>query len=166
MTSADWQFASEIAQGLGSILSVFLAGWAAFIVQRYTRRKDRLDYLNHRWSIQQDINLQNVSDPKIALNFEKLVYGSHSSVTEQEARTYFTFFLILNLVQNDWFAFREGMISRKEWDDYGFATLNLVARHASTIRYLVRHRGYSAEFADEVIKILERAAPIPPSQED
>jgi hypothetical protein len=162
MTTAQWEFASTIAQGIGSILSVALAWWAAAKVYEYTKRKDRLDFLNQKWSIQQDINLQTLGNRDLAVDFEKIVYGDHQPVDEDVARRHFTLFLMLNLVQSDWFAYRENMITLDEFRQFALAKLNLLARQAEMVRYLVDSRGYPTDFAEEVKALMKRTTPIAP----
>ena len=155
----DWGNGSDVAQAVSSGLSLALTAWIAWRVHRYTKRKDRLDFLGHKWSIQQDINLNSAGDARLALDFERMAYGDDVALDEASARRHFALFLQLNLVQSDWFAYQEDIITLDEFRRYAVTKLNIVARQRRAIEYLVDHRGYSAEFAREVKAILAKAIP-------
>lgn len=157
-----WTEISDIVQGVSSVLSLILTAVITLLIQQYTKRKDRLDYLSHKWAIQQDINLQTIGDPNIALKFEQMVYGDSAELDEGTAHRHFALFLIINLVQSDWFALQQRMISPEEFEQSSLATLGLIVRRRETIEYLLEHRNYPKGFADAVKRLLLKATPPPP----
>jgi hypothetical protein len=161
MAQEDWQLVSALAQGLGSILSVVITAWIAVMVRRYTKRKDHLDFLNHKWSIQQQINLDTLGRCDLALDFERMVYGDSAPVSEADASRNIALFLQINLIQSDWFAYREKMISLEEFNSYTLSKLNMLVRQRPLIEYLLEHRGYHRDFADHVKTLIKEARPLP-----
>ena len=113
-------------------------------------------------------NLATVTNPDVALDFERIVYGDDAGPDESTARRRFQLFLILNLVQTDWFLKEEGILPEERFKQLALNHLSLIARHQKTIEYLVEQRDYSKEFAQEVKTLLRKTKPpipVPPLKE-
>lgn len=66
---------SQIAQGIGSILTVLITIYVAFLVQAYTRKKDKLQVIIQKWTELQTINLAILANDKNMIAMEKIIYG-------------------------------------------------------------------------------------------
>lgn len=165
MDSSSIVIWSQVAEGAGSLASVLISGLIAIFVYKYTRNKDRLDFLLNRWSSQQEININQLNDDRNLEAFEKIVYGDSFKTSITEARKRFHLFLIINGVQNNFFALNEGIISEGEFDSMSIPTLKLIVNQKQEVLYLLRERGYTDEFRAKVLNLLDRVTPpVPPSR--
>ena len=158
----DWQFWSSIAQGVGGIGSVFASTAVAVIVYRYTNRKDRFEYLSKRWQSQQDLNIAALQDSNLLIASEKLIYGENYTVDIDRARKYFYIFTILNMILQIYIGFKLKIIPIDEYNAHCRTTVRLLKNEESLVIYLLKERGYSEDFSNEVRSLLKEAtAPHP-----
>jgi hypothetical protein len=162
MQETDWQFSMDLTQSVGAVLSVVFTAAISYILWTYTNKKDRLDFLISRWNQQQEANLQTLSSESDLIAFEKLVYGTDHEVDIDEARLYTHLFIVLNFLQNNWFAKELGIITADEFRKYSLPTLSLISNNKETIIYLLKERGYQKEFLEEIERLLpQTSAPKP-----
>jgi hypothetical protein len=160
----DWLWWSQIAQGIGAICSSAIGGGIAFALYRYTRRRDRLDFLRSRWTEQQNINIHQLeSDGDIQL-FEQMVYGHDFHSDPASARKRVHCFLVLNMIQHHYFAWTHGIISKAEFESYATTTLSLMHREKTLVDYLLRERGYTPEFRRTINELFGKTRPATPPQ--
>jgi hypothetical protein len=162
MTTEQWVIASQIAQGVGSILTVLITIYVAILVQTYTKRKDRLEIIRHKWSEQQEINMKMLSDRENLIAFEKLVYGADHEPDEAQSRDFFLLFLMLNGLQHFFFTYKHGLISYGDLVNYAYPTAKLLKNQSDTVHYLLRERGYSEEFSSFMRRLIADASPPKP----
>jgi hypothetical protein len=162
MTTEQWVTASQIAQGVGSILTVFITLYVAIAVQTYTKRKDRLEIIRHKWSEQQAINMEMLSAKENLIAFEKMVYGPDHKPDEEQSRNFFLLFLMLNGLQHFFSTYKNGLISYGDLVNYAYPTAKLLKNQSDTVDYLLRERGYSEEFSSFMKHLIADACPANP----
>jgi hypothetical protein len=153
---------SLYAQGLCAIGTLIASTIIAVLVYTHTRRKDRLDLILRRWTIQQDINLLNISSTENLETAERLVYGAESVISIDKARMYYHVFLRLNLLQMMFFGNKEGLISKDELRSSSINTARLLCNNKEMVKYSLNERGYGPDFANHVLGLLDSLEPPQP----
>ena len=147
MSVEEWVAYSQIAQGVGSVLAVFVTLYIAVLVQSYTRKKDRFDLVRDKWENAQAMNLAVLSGSENLRAFEAIVYGSRKRTDVDTARKYFLIFIIINHLQHFFLAYKSKLISTSELISHCEGSAKLLKNEESTVKYLLRERGYSTDFA-------------------
>lgn len=152
----SWLFVFQMLQGIGQIGSVLVAFYALYLVQNYTINKDQADFLRNRWNEQTQLNMMCLNNDEALCAHEEIVYGQKLS-DKKLARKFFVIFSILNQVLHLFIAMRHGVLEKNEFEDYAIQTLRLIKCEQSTVIYLLSERGYSKDFRDTVLPLLEQA---------
>jgi hypothetical protein len=96
--------------------------------------------------------------------FDHIVYGSDYIHDPLRGRKQHHLFLQINNIQKVWFARKMRLISQREFEENALPSLSLVVREIREIDYLLTHRGYPADFREEIIRLANKAKPsLPPS---
>lgn len=134
-----------------------------YVVYRYRKANDRLTFFHSNWNKIQDINIFVLEHKEVLTKFEKMVYGEDSNVEEQPATEFWISFLMLNIARGNYFAYKNGILSKKEYEQETLPILKLLVREKDLITYLLENRGYSDEFKKSILALLEKTdAPVLP----
>lgn len=147
------------------MLSAIVGAWIAYNLYAYTKRRDKTELFRSMWESQQELNLLLLVNDEEQGIFEGLVYGDDGALDIKTAKIYTLLFLIINRIQNYYFAWKNGIFRRSEFRKYAIATLSLVHNQRDTINYLLDERGYTSDFAAEVRHLLRSThPPAPPTK--
>jgi len=151
----DTYLAIQAVQAIGQVTAAAVAVYAVRLVYNYTKKKDRAEFLRSLWHEQQLINMHTLSSPDSLEQFEKIVYGDAYNASSQDIRRRFLIFMVLNRVQHYFFGFQNNLIDRAEYEDLAMRSLRLLKRQEDLVISLVKERGYSDVFSDEVKRFLD-----------
>ncbi|WP_144304728.1 hypothetical protein [Oceanidesulfovibrio indonesiensis] len=144
---------------IGQIVTAMMLVFISINVHGYTKRRDRLDFFLNTWSQAQDNNLNALANDNMLRSFEEVVYGDAYKVDIDVARSFFNCFLIINRVQNFYFAYRNKIISLNEFKSMAIPTIRLLSRQKEMVTYLVNERGYSDDFVKVFLALLNDSEP-------
>lgn len=159
MDQNDWTFISQLLQGFGQILSVGMAFYALRLVQNYTEKKDRADFIRNQWNEQALLNVTILQNEQLLAVNERLVYGNSFKPTTEEAQLYFLLFTKINRIHHLYIALKHGILTREDFKTNSIPTVKLMKREEDTVRYLLAERGYSQDFANELLSMFENVEP-------
>lgn len=144
----------ELLIASGQLFIALLIGVLTAIVYFYSRRRDKLEFFYNNWNKQQDINLGCLTNDLALSAVEDLVYGGDAKVELEDARQYTLAFLHINKIQNNYEAYKGGILKKYEYENMSIPTLQLFARKKPLIHYLITQRGYSQDFQESVMDML------------
>ena len=159
-----WLFWAEIAQGVGSLLSVVVLGWLTAKVYQHTTMRDKLDFIFRYWQGTQAVNIACLNDPALQERIEQLIYGKCFRSDIETAKKYSVLFIVINQLQFYYLAYKCRVLSYKELRDNVLPPLRMFSREAETITYLLEQRGYPRDFRTEIVNMLSDAMAIEPQQ--
>ena len=162
MTIPLVQDANELASWIGAIASAITALATvviSFFVGRYTRQRDKSEIDLLRWQLQQEQNIACVTNDDLLESFERITYGDDHNYDKYTSTKLFHIFLRLNLVMHYYVAFKNRIISKREFENNAIPTLRLFARQTEIITYALEQRGYPADFGKEVLRLLSSVEP-------
>jgi hypothetical protein len=157
----DLDLAVRISQVIASISIVAVS----VRVFSWTRRRDKADIQKAFWEQAQTLNLATVANPDLMRVSEKIIYGDYIEPEDQAIADYFLF-LYLNRIQNFYLGYRNNLFGKQRYLEATRSTLKLICSQKERIRYLLIERGYSKEFAFEVLDRLENEEMNPPRRLD
>lgn len=128
-------------------------------VHRYARRRDRLEFMRHRWAEQQNINLAQLNNPENATSFEKIVNGKDHNGDVENNKRLNQIFLYINQIQHLYLAYQHKMINEREFEQLAIPTLRLIAREQKLIDFILLNRGYGEHFVSKVRVLLHKLEP-------
>lgn len=144
---------------LGQFLVAAIVGIATFLIFSHSRRKDKLDFFRSNWDKQQDLNLFCIGNNYAAETVERMVYGDDHEVDEGTVRDFNFTFIQLNKIQNNFQAYKFGVLSHREFVDMSIPSLQLLVRKKELVMYVVVNRGYSPEFQKFIINNIKDLEP-------
>jgi len=150
---------SSWLSGLGQAVTAIMLVYLAIVVHKYTKKRDKLDFFFNSWEQAQEINVCTLSDEKSLIAFEKIVYGQDYEVNAERARKFFCYFLIINRIQNYYFAKSNKIITQSEFDAMVLPTIRLICRDKDMLTFLINNRGYCPDFIKLFTKLLENSEP-------
>ena len=151
-------FVFQMLQGVGQVAAAIIALYAVHLVQAYTRKRDQADFIRSRWSEQAQLNLLYLENEGALDIHEEIVYG-RKMADRRRAKKFFILFSMLNQVQHLFIASQHGVLDKLEFEKYALQALRLIKREQPIVNYLLTQRGYSEDFAQVVLGLIDRVEP-------